>query len=245
MLRAYIAISYPRYPTYSSVRNILPIAINVPRREHHPPPSYIFASHRAAVYGFCEDALALIHELEDTLLLIRSASDTPLAPKSTQPVRELLSSAIAQLLRDPGSTSPVTGPACSRTARKCLRLATLVFLDIAMHESFSTPARPGTFARALKTRFLRTPAPWGRSLEMLLSVLLQTTRMALEKPWRAWYFADVATLTMALGEPTWRAVEAALEGYLRERCAAGRASVGPGAVWDLREAAERAAEEWE
>ena len=51
---------------------------------------------------------------------------------------------------------------------------------------------------------------------MVIAVLLQADRMALERPWRAWYVADALTLTMRIGEVTWDMVAGALSRWILE-----------------------------
>ena len=208
---------------------------------------------------FCADALHLVHDIEDILLLIRAGAYDALIPVGA-PFKTLLSTHVAQLLarssslllsarttealptQNPSPTSPNTprppplepaGPSRrQRLASRTLRLAALLFVDLAVCELFDAPppppnARrrtPGVHARRLKDRFLgplasaaRGATPWGRSLEMAIAVLLQADRLSLEKPWRAWYFADALTLTMALGADAWAAVARTLREYLDER----------------------------
>ena len=105
-------------------------------------------------------------------------------------------------------------------ACKSLRLAALAFLDAAIREFFDSPPQPGYYTNKLKLRFLGSKAlandsPWGRSLEMVIAVLLQADRMALERPWRAWYMADALTLTMRIGEWTWEMVVGVLRKWVK------------------------------
>jgi len=96
---------------------------------------------------------------------------------------------------------------------------------------------------------------------MIVAVLLQADRLALERPFRAWYVSDVVTLTMKLGELEWRAVEGGLWSDVG-RCVDERSDVGAsanssgtdggatddvgsdGRVFDLVDMAGRFMEEW-
>ena len=158
-------------------------------------------------------------------------------------LRALILSAAKQLLLDRqalGSSS-----ATRFLARKCLRLAALIFLDFAMRELFDSPHTSGRFVRELKSKLLGTETPWGRSLEMLVMVLIKHDRMALEKAWRAWYIADVITVTMNSGQETWRAAEGKMLEYIR--CYAMEAVPGPRSsmMWNMRAMAELVINEWE
>ena len=242
-IRAYSAISAPRYPAFTSVRALDPLAINIPNR-----PRSLWSSNSTYSpfeYIYCQEALTLLNRLEDVLLLARSAA-TDLTGGVGEPFKKLLSSSLNQLLEKPdthlatssppsqeldlyaslSSTSPTRPTALEEAdirrvhhAGKALRLAALAFLDAAIREFFDSPPRPGAYTNRLKLRFLgsRTLAndsPWGRSLEMLVAVLLQADRMALERPWRAWYVADALTQTMRIGEWTWDIVARALKEWV-------------------------------
>ena len=242
-IRAYSAISAPRYPAFTSVRALDPLAINIPNRPRSlwsPNSSY-----SPFEYLYCQEALTLLNRLEDVLLLARSAA-TDLTGGVGEPFKKLLSSSLTQLLENPdtflatssprsqdldlyaslSSTSPTQPSALEEAdvrrlhhAGKALRLAALAFLDAAVREFFDSPPRPGAYTNRLKLRFLGSKtlandSPWGRSLEMLVAVLLQADRMALERPWRAWYVADALTQTMRIGEWTWDLVIRSLKEWV-------------------------------
>ena len=267
-IRAYIAISAPRYPKYTFVRSMEPLAIDIPRRTPYPSPNTIpnTTIFEASIHSnYCSDALQLLHDLEDVLLLARSAATDitgPLGP----PVRVLLSAAVAQLLTIPGpslssSSSPIlqsqgsTKRSKMATASRCLRLAALAFLDTAMREFFDSPNKPGDFIAKLQSRFLgeatahhmlAPSTPLGKSIEMMLAVLLQADRMALERPYRGWYFADALTLTMGLSEETWAMAAVGLMRYLaneggQEIVVGSRSAT----VWDLEAALREFSKEWD
>ena len=112
-------------------------------------------------------------------------------------LRVLILSAAKQLLLDRQALGSSSG--AQFLARKCLRLAALIFLDFAMRELFDSPHASGRFVRELKSKLLVAGTPCGRSLEMLVMVLIKHDRMALEKARRAWYIADAITVTMNSG----------------------------------------------
>ena len=124
-----------------------------------------------------------------------------------------------------------------------------------MCEFFDSPKKPGDFIAKLQARFLgeatansmlAPSTPLGKSLEMMLAVLLQADRMALERPYRGWYFADALTLTMGLSEETWGLAAEGLMRYLmneggQEIVAGSRSAT----VWDLDAAVKEFRREWD
>ena len=75
-------------------------------------------------------------------------------------------------------------------------------------------------------------------------VLIKHDRMALEKAWRAWYIADVVTMTMNLGEETWKIAEKKMQEYIVQE--AIKADTGPrtSLVWNMRVMADAFMVEW-
>ena len=222
------------------MRALQPLAINIPQRPRSLwSPSSTYSPFE---YRYCEEALKLLNRLEDVLLLARSAATDLTGPVGV-PFKKLLSSSLTELLEKPASyplsppheldlyaslaNSPPSQPSPLEEAdarrlllaSKALRLAALAFLDAAIREFFDSPPYPGSYANRLKLQFLGSRAlandsPWGRSLEMVVAVLLQADRMALERPWRAWYVADALTLTMRIGEWTWDLVVQSLKEWV-------------------------------
>ncbi|MCJ1398172.1 hypothetical protein MMC11_001369 [Xylographa trunciseda] len=229
VIRAYIAISSPRYPTYSIVRSLTPLAINVPRSHAGWSPIDLSTNDRKDVYWFCEDSIYLIHELEDFMLLVGSAA-CDRTENLELSIQDLIKSAASQLLcrKDMGN------PDAPRRPRKCIRLAALIFIDLAIRELFDSPATSGQFVSGLKARFFDSTTPWGRSLEMLAMVLIKHSRVALEKGWRAWYIADVVTTTMNFGEDSWAITQHNMLDYLWNH--AVKVVPGPRSsqIWDLQ-----------
>ena len=254
-IRAYIAMSAPRYPAYISVRNLPPLYIPIPSPYSPSAPN---PSLQVFEHVYCEDAIHLVHGIEDVLLLMRAGALDVLTPVGA-PYKALLSAHVGQLLSPSAShllaahiadsvtnahPTPAATPTTPHTpglppnttrrqrlAARTLRLAALVFVDLTVREFFeeAEPTANGRrrplgrqTRRILQERFLGDFAPtgsaalWGRSLEMMVAVLLQSDRLALEKPWRGWYFADALTLTMALGAEAWAGVGHVLEAFLRE-----------------------------
>lgn len=81
-----MSVSFPRYPQYTTVRALQPLAINVPSS----PAAWFTSAHPKFEYLYCEDVINLLHGLEDVLLLIRSAAldlSGPVGPpfKSSSP----------------------------------------------------------------------------------------------------------------------------------------------------------------
>lgn len=243
-IRAYVTQSSPRYPAFSSVRELEPVAINIPHQAGKSTWNTSNQSYTPSSYKYCEDALTLMNRIEDVLLLCRSAASDLSGPVG-EPFHKLLTKSIEQMLARPeflidegekksgdiyaaydtrqSSTSKV--PESQRhgliKSSLALRLASLTFLDVAIREFFDSPPYPGFYTAQLTHQFLGSKAmandtAWGRSLEMLIAVLMQADRMALERPWRAWYAADALTLTMRIGEWTWEAVGKSLRQWIED-----------------------------
>lgn len=199
-----------------------------------------FASEdRKEVYRFCEDSIYLVHALEDFMLLIGSAA-TKKPHELDSSTQILIASAAKQLLR----RESLDASEVSNLSRKCCRLSALIFIDLAIRELFDSPSTSGQFVHDLKSRLLGTMTPWSRSLEMLVMVLIKHDRMALEKAWRAWYIADVVTMTMNLGEETWKIAEKKMQEYIVQE--AIKADTGPrtSLVWNMRVMADAFMVEW-
>ena len=230
-VRAYVALSAPRFPTYAALRDLAPLAINMP----YSSISATQTPHTQET-AFCEDTLQLLHGLEDVLLLLKavSASDG----RALLRARDLVSAAVLQCL-SPAKVQP--GAFVAHRSRSVTRLAALVMLDAAVQHFFDGDAPESGFRR-IKARLLgdvagdkASMAAWGRSLEMVVHVLLAADRFALERPWRAWYFADALTIAMKIGECQWDAVESVLRDYLAERCEEADSLVGARSskVWNV------------
>lgn len=235
VLRAYLVLSAPRYPHYACLGSLTPFVVKLPRLAEAPwtvkagssaltePVESIESPYRAS-----EDILLLIHDLEELMPLIHCTESTcsSFAQESTS-LRDLFSLSLSRMLQRPANGT------CSYTTHltlKCLRLAALVFIDVAMRETFDHPKGAGHFVREIKHHFLTSTRPWARSIEMLIAVLLQSDRMKLEEAWRAWYVADAATLPMGLTGLQCLAIEAALVEFLEDRVMAMKMSKERSAV---------------
>lgn len=302
-IRAYMAISQPRFPTWAVLRSLPPLAINIgPIGVDAFPPQSGYSMHQ---YLFCEDAIRLIHGLEDVLMLMRSLS--PSIPFSPDPAFKLLlvDSLIHHLRRNLFEAPPEFS---NHISRRVIRMAAIVLIDMAAAEFFQPRALPlsplsqssdtnpkpqsppsASFPRGnlnsdqpertpgsaqkpvdkkgLGLTRLRERFPsieenrhtWGRSVEMIVAVLMQAERMALERPFRAWYVADIVTLTMKLGDDGWRAVESALMNDIKTRISSERMArqnrlnvqptgMGTGMedlpTWEMDQAVRRFWHEW-
>ena len=80
---------------------------------------------------------------------------------------------------------------------------------------------------------------------MVIAVLLQADRLALERPWRGWYFADGLTITMSIGENDWRKVERELRAYVVVGGFGVQEGSRSSAVWDFAAMGARFLREWE
>ncbi|MCJ1474952.1 hypothetical protein MMC13_003612 [Lambiella insularis] len=249
VLRAYIAISNPRYPDYAVVRSLEPLAINIPPKDSDWCSVDLSANDRREVYMFCEDSIYLIHELEDFMLLVGSAARTTteeLESKNTSnsrsktKVQNLIQRSATQLLCRP----ELGNPCASRLPRKCCRLAALIFVDLAIKELFDSPHTSGQFVHVLKSRLLGIMTPWGSSLEMLVMVLIKHDRMALEQAWRAWYIADVVTMTMNFAEESWSIAEQKMLEFIWQDALSATPGLRSSLVWDMQTMVEVFINEW-
>ncbi|MCJ1419165.1 hypothetical protein MMC32_005518 [Xylographa parallela] len=229
VIRAYIALSSPRYPTYSIVRSLAPLAINVPRSHSGWTPVDLSTNDRKGVYWFCEDSMYLIHELEDFMLLVGSAA-CDRTENLELSIKDLIMSAATQLL----CSQELGNPDAPRRSRRCVRLAALVFMNLAIRELFDSPDTSGRFVCELKARFFDSTTVWGRSLEMLTMVLIKHSRVALEKGWRAWYIADVVTTTMNFGDDAWAIAEHNMLEYLWNHALKAVPSPRSSRIWELQ-----------
>ena len=240
VIRAYISISSPRYPTYSIVRSLTPLAINVPRSLPDWSPIDLSTNDRKEVYWWCEDSIYFIHELEDFMLLVGSAACDKTENLELS-IQDLIKSAASHLL----CRQELGNPNAPRLSRKCTRLAALIFVDLAIKELFDSPATSGQFLSDVKARFFSITTPWGRSLEMLAMVLIKHSRVALEKAWRAWYVADVVTTTMNFGDESWAIAERNMLEYLQSHAIKVTAGPRSSQIWDPKSTLEDFVRAWD
>ena len=75
---------------------------------------------------------------------------------------------------------------------------------------------------------------------MVVHTLLAADRLALERPWRAWDFADALALTMNLKQEDWEEVELNLECYMVERIHESEPPMRlrSAEVWDIKDVYE-------
>ncbi|KAJ8069035.1 hypothetical protein OCU04_002709 [Sclerotinia nivalis] len=97
---------------------------------------------------------------------------------------------------------------------KCFRLASLIYLQMALQEFHTTPQLHGKYFQALKYRLLDTASDWGRAIEMLARVILRGERSNVERHRRAWYVANAMIELQDIGLETWKIVEGTLFTYL-------------------------------
>ena len=81
---------------------------------------------------------------------------------------------------------------------------------------------------------------------MVIHVLLAADRLALERPWRAWDFADALMVAMKLKQENWYEVERDLRCDIVERINESEPPVGlrSAEVWDIKEVHEWMQEDW-
>jgi hypothetical protein len=230
-----------------------PLAVNTP-----PPRGERANDTREG--DFCTEALRVIHQLEDVLLLIHTTAES-VKKFVVDSQNEAFSASFRESrLRDAMKRATESKETLEQHVRACLspelstpragleytrrlRLAALVFIDAAI-EHFFDPEGPGSGRHGLEDTFVGsrhdkiTMATWGRSLQMVFHVLLKADRFMLEKPWRAFYFADALVLTMRLPKTSWSAIGEKLAEHLKNRTAPGalvkRESRLSHAVWDLK-----------
>ncbi|ESZ96573.1 hypothetical protein SBOR_3075 [Sclerotinia borealis F-4128] len=73
---------------------------------------------------------------------------------------------------------------------ECFRLASLAYLQMALHEFSTTSQLNGQYFRACRYQLLDMNADWGRAIEMLARVILRGERSNVERHRRAWYVAN-------------------------------------------------------
>lgn len=97
---------------------------------------------------------------------------------------------------------------------QCFRLASLVYLQMALQEFRATPPAHGHHFRACKYRLLDTTTNWGRAIEMLARVILRGERSTVERHRRAWYVANAMIELQDFGLETWQTAAGTLFTYL-------------------------------
>ena len=213
LLRAYLVISSPRYPRFAVIRAVEPIAIRISSSSNH---EWEDISTQAVglyqpVYRFCEDCLRIIHGLEDVILIIDSAAHQKKRPSDVE-MRDLFWDAVFQLLTNDDNNTHDT----LAIARRCCRLASLILIDVVIHERLHSQPQEGFFIRVLRKNLLDVNEHWGRSYEMFITIMSRTDRIALEKSMRTWYIADIIMLTINMSRDKWTRIEGRLLAYIKE-----------------------------
>ncbi|KAB8296002.1 hypothetical protein EYC80_008816 [Monilinia laxa] len=97
---------------------------------------------------------------------------------------------------------------------RCFRLASLVYLQVALNDLFTTSQPKGQYFQACKYRLLDTTTDWGRAIEMLARVILRGERSKTERQRRAWYVANAMIELQDFALGTWIMAESTLFSYL-------------------------------
>ena len=219
-----------------------PLAISIPQNDIGQVMDPDIDKTQQESYRHCEDALVLVHGLEDLMELLGSTARNPFVRLNIS-LKDLLSCAVTQLLsKGPVDLDDPNGR--SYLSRRCCRLAVLLFVDVAIKEIFDSPDPPGRYVRKLKSDLVGITTLWSRSLEILMMILLQHDRIALEKPWRWWYVADVVMMTMNIGQTTWRAIEETLLAYIGGSTFEASQTAQSGSIWDMQSMTQSFVQEW-
>ncbi|KAF7865301.1 hypothetical protein EAF04_006278 [Stromatinia cepivora] len=208
LCRAYIQISRPIYSIYDKYVT-----------EEWTTTSSLGAStiqyeiaKMQAKNDFCTDFIRMVDGLERATAIIKDA-----APKITSLEQwndfsdRICSAAIGMSWLHP------TEQAIDERRSiiwKCFRLASLIYLQMALQEFHTTPQLHGQYFRACKYRLLDMTSDWGRAIEMLARVILQGERSNVERHRRAWYVANAMIELQDIGLETWKTVEGTLFTYL-------------------------------
>ncbi|EDO00848.1 predicted protein [Sclerotinia sclerotiorum 1980 UF-70] len=97
---------------------------------------------------------------------------------------------------------------------KCFRLASLIYLQMALQEFNTTPQLRGKYFQACKYRLLDMTSGWCRAIEMLARIIFRGERSNVERHRRAWYVANAIIELQDIGLETWKIVEGTLFTYL-------------------------------
>lgn len=161
---------------------------------------------------FGADFIKMVDGLERATGAIKdAASKTMSSEQWNSPSDRICSAAIGMSWLHP--TEQATDEKRNVTWR-CSRLASLIYLQIALKEFSTTPPLSGQYVRACKNRLLDTSTNWGRAIEMLARVILRGERSNVERHRRAWYIANAIIELQEFGLGTWKAVEGILFTYL-------------------------------
>ncbi|CAD6444120.1 ea3d2b18-cb24-4b93-b1b5-6dacfd42c220 [Sclerotinia trifoliorum] len=162
--------------------------------------------------NFCTDFIRMVYGLERATGIIKDE-----APKTTSPEQwnnfsdRICSAAIGMSWLH--STERATDERRS-IMWKCFRLASLIYLQMALQEFNTTPQLREKYFQACRYRLLDTTSGWGRAIEMLARVILQGERSNVERHRRAWYVANAMIELQGIGLDTWKKVEGTLFTYL-------------------------------
>ena len=240
LVRAYITTSKPRYPQWWQLHDIQPLALKAPSGEQSVVNSSRGLSRKD--YELCTDSISLVHGLEDLLLLINSIISDIKSHQKAGPSRQLIESAVIQLLR---TEEPSHFSRYIQLIKRCLRLAVVAFINVFISEAFaSEPTKRESYIRDFRQSLLDTSTTWGRSLNMVSKVLLNFDRVALEEPYRAWYFSAAVAVIMHCNEDDWDEVETALLEYISRVCDEPVDQSMMLQAWDLRAMAQRLSGGW-
>ena len=146
-------------------------------------------------------------------------------------LRKVFTGSVVQLLREDSDTVSSGSPSL---AYRCSRLAALILIDAIMRERFDYHPNNGRFIHNLRMSLLDVNTLWGQSMEMFAIVMSKTDRIALERPWRAWYAVDLIITVININDETWTIVEQTLLKYIRKRTLDAILPPQLSAIWDLQ-----------
>lgn len=220
--RAYIPVGAPRYWLYDkSVLLSGCVGANPAARSVLPAR----AAEMQEVQDGCIYNLKLIDNLEKMTANSAVAVDPSLEDwQSQEPV---LCSAARRLFWHSSTEHPLESQMIPKW--NSIRLAALLYINIALHELYSFPAQRGLFVKRFCSQVLDISVNWGRAVEMLIKLLLRDDRCFIRRHKRAWYVANAMIVVQGFGLGSWTTVEEAVRSYLTsgvyEECLGEKGSV--------------------
>ncbi|KAA8567798.1 hypothetical protein EYC84_008255 [Monilinia fructicola] len=208
LCRAYIRISRPTYSMYdaNSTENLTKTSsLGTSTIQYE-------VAKMQARNEFCADFIRMVDGLEKATAVVKDAASKIISQEQWNKFSDrIFSAAIGMSWLHP--TEQVIDERRNSIWR-CFRLASLVYLQVALHDLFTTAQPKGQDFQACKCLLLDTTTDWGRAIEMLARVILRGERSKTERHRRAWYVANAMIELQDFALETWRMAESTLFSYL-------------------------------
>ena len=241
IMRAYVSASKARYPDFTNCNTIESLfKESTSDSANVEAISTLYDGFEGEKHELCVDCINLIHGLEDVTLLINSSA-ARYKQAGPIPIKHHLSIAIRRLLaKRPEDTKSNTLDKCKGSCR----LAALVVIDMALRQYFNISTPDEGSVPVPKLRLLDPISQCGRSLGMLIRVILNSDRMALAEPLRSWYAAEVIAIALKTNVEIWQTMEADLLNYLAVDLQANPADSLIRSLWDLNSMIQIVVDDW-